>query len=50
MNAGLQNGSETDGSGPQKASTLRVLRMLETAMGPTIAALLERSRGHRNPL
>ena len=41
MNAGLQNGSETDGSGPKKASTLRTLRMLETAMGPTIAALLK---------
>src|SRR5271154_5724685 len=33
--------SELDRSGPRKASALRVLRMLETAMGPTIAGLLK---------
>src|ERR1039457_5176550 len=32
---------ELDGSGLRKASALRVLRMLESAMGPTIAGLLK---------
>jgi type IV secretion system protein TrbB len=36
--AGLTEG---EGSGPRKASSARVLRMLESAMGPTIAALLK---------
>jgi len=40
MNAESQGQSEF-GSGPHKVSALRVLRMLETAMGPTIAALLK---------
>ncbi len=32
---------DLEGGGPRKASALRVLRMLETAMGPTIAGLLK---------
>jgi P-type conjugative transfer ATPase TrbB len=32
---------EGEGSGPRRASALRVLRMLETAMGSTIASLLK---------
>ena len=39
--ATLEPKTELEGSGPRKASALRVLRMLETAMGPTIAALLK---------
>ena len=41
MNAPLKELSEIEGSGPRKASALRVMRMLESAMGPTIAALLK---------
>src|ERR1035441_5623533 len=41
MNAEIKGSSELEGSGPRKASALRVLRMLETAMGPTIASLLK---------
>ena len=39
--ATLEPKTELEGSGARKASALRVLRMLETAMGPTIAALLK---------
>src|ERR1700681_4219806 len=41
MKSEAQGPSELEGSGPRKASALRVLRMLETAMGPTIAGLLK---------
>jgi type IV secretion system protein VirB11 len=39
--ATLEPPVELDGSGLRKASALRVLRMLESAMGPTIAGLLK---------
>ena len=32
---------DIESSGPRKASALRVMRMLETAMGPTVAGLLK---------
>jgi hypothetical protein len=38
--ATLEPKTELEGSGPRKASALRGLRMLETAIGPTIAGLL----------
>jgi len=41
MNASMQESSAIEGSGPRKASTVRVLRMLESAMGSTIAGLLQ---------
>src|SRR5450631_2880100 len=40
MKMGSKGNHELEGSGARKASAVRVLRMLETAMGPTIAALL----------
>ena len=39
--ATLEPKTELEGSGPRKPSALRVLRMLETAVGPTIAGLLK---------
>jgi len=41
MQSESQGSSEFEGSAPRRASSLRVLRMLETAMGPTIAGLLK---------
>jgi P-type conjugative transfer ATPase TrbB len=41
MKSESQGPTEFEGSGPRKASAVRVLRMLETAMGPTIAGLLK---------
>lgn len=41
MNALAMGQEEFDGAPAQRASVVRVLRMLETAMGPTIAALLK---------
>jgi hypothetical protein len=41
MKSEAQGAPELEGSGPRKASAVRVLRMLETAMGPTIAGLLK---------
>src|SRR5271155_5419972 len=41
MKAQAKGSRELDGSGARRASTFRVLRMLETAMGPTIASLLQ---------
>src|ERR1039458_7347125 len=38
--ATLEPKTELEGSGARKASALRVLRMLQTAIGPTIAGLL----------
>src|ERR1035441_4009687 len=39
--ATLEPPVELDGSGLRKASALRVMRMLESAMGPTVAGLLK---------
>ncbi len=41
MKVDSKGNHELEGSGARKASAVRVLRMLETAMGPTIAALLQ---------
>ena len=39
--AALEPFADLEGGGPKKASALRVMRMLETAMGSTIAGLLK---------